>query len=519
MTASSRLPLLAHRGAYPGGSSSLRRWGQLLRESPHVRAFLRAAEEQELLVPLYRLARLRGGVVTRANAYFIVRELAFNQVPNRFRLTRSDYQRFAVVMDGLETPFKIEREFLRPVIKGPESLLSPEAVDLTDQRVFVVSLDKDSLRANRSNGALEYLRRGETFEYKLSEDTLKGGVPAKRSQIKNRKPYWYSLSVPSVSGPRIVVPEHFDRRYLSTLLDEADESVVIDKLFVVEPLHPEDAELILLSLNSLLGWYQIELRGRTQLGQGVLEIKKADLRGLLVINPAKISKADRRVLVQAFAPLRSTPPRDSLAEIAEPVRISFDETLFRIIGCEIAETARLEVERELRAAIAERAERKASVAEAKLDRRRSSTTAANVDAYAARLASQIEPHPNPASLVRTGTPTWSIPVTGLVDGELTIGTGLFDQGRVYAGDVCIAQAHDMAGAQYLRAVLIADPGATAVEVPMDPALGEVMTEWRALSKSWRQRFDALTADVTSPISDPRLREEVTQRALKLVHAP
>jgi hypothetical protein len=36
---------------------------------------------------------LRDGVITRANAYFIMRELPFDQIPNRFHVTRQDYTR------------------------------------------------------------------------------------------------------------------------------------------------------------------------------------------------------------------------------------------------------------------------------------------------------------------------------------------------------------------------------------------------------------------------------------------
>ena len=59
------------------------------------------------------LGRLHSGVVPRANAYFIVQELPFNQIPIRMHVTRADLKRIAVVVDGLGYICKIEREFLK----------------------------------------------------------------------------------------------------------------------------------------------------------------------------------------------------------------------------------------------------------------------------------------------------------------------------------------------------------------------------------------------------------------------
>jgi hypothetical protein len=96
-------------------------------------------------------------------------------------------------MDGTQTPFKIERESLKSIIKGPDALRTPVEVSVEDQRLFDVVLSKEDLRKRHANGTLAYLRRGESVPYNVSDDTLKGGIPAQRSNIKNRKPFWYSL--------------------------------------------------------------------------------------------------------------------------------------------------------------------------------------------------------------------------------------------------------------------------------------------------------------------------------------
>jgi hypothetical protein len=458
-------------------------------------------------------------VVTRANAYFIVRELPFDSIPTRFNITRRDLRHIAVVMDGKEAVFRIERGFLRPVIKGPESLLSPIEHEGTDERLFAVEASKEELRDHGSTGALAYLRRGETVAYAVSEDSLKGGIPAERSQIKNRRPYWYSLSVPDSDGVRIVVPEHLDKRYIATLLKETDQSVVIDKLYVLNPVDPRFGEFIHASLNSLLTWYQLELRGRTQLGEGVLEVKVPDWNGVLVLNPAQVDARRRRRLLEAYSPLAGERITDSLEGVGELTRSQFDQLYLSFTGSADAAADRLMLERELRTAVAERHDRRASVADAKIDRRRAVSPNASTDAHAARIAAAVEPFPDPRESVPDGTPSWPVAITGQIAGTVTIGTELFDQGNVYSSGRCIAHAGDIQGAQFLQTVLLRDPELTAVDIPMDPALTQLMLQWREKVIGWRARFDAVAEPVVRQVLDERLRATIRRRALSLLHAP
>jgi hypothetical protein len=518
MTLASKLALLESKGAYPRPGSVIKRWGQIIRESPSVAAILLRLQESGDLVSLSSLGRIHSGVVTRANAYFIVRELPFNQIPRRFGLTGRDAKRVAVVMDGLETPHRIEREFLKPLIKGPEALLSPLLVERSEQRLVDVTMDKGRLRERGMTGALAYLRRGETVAYNVSDDTLKGGIPAQRSQIKNRKPFWYTLNVPEMTGPRIALPEHFDSRYLATILPAKNDAVVIDTLYTFTPTEPDEVELIWASLNSLLTWYQIELRGRTQHGEGVLKVKIPDYGGILVANPARLSRSRAHALRAAFDTISQEPLTDSLEVVSGINRVAFDEMYLEAVRWQDAAANRLLLERELRAAIGERKERKASVAEAKLDRRQAIDVTASIDAYASRLAAGIDPFPDPRRFVSSARRVHAVAITGPFEGRLTIGTELFNQGEVLAGGIRIAQAPNVLSAEYIRVVLLHDPGMTHVDVPVEPELSRVMVIWQSAVTEWQARFEQAAESLTLTIADSRVRRAIRQRALSLLHA-
>lgn len=337
-----------------GAVANGRRWGQLLRQTDAVDRILRRARERGLLAPLGELADLTGGLVTRANAYFLVREIA---PPHGVGGVAG--AGVVAVVDGTGAALTIERCYLRPAIKGPEALLTPTRVRDSDLRLVHITAGRDELRRDRAVHALRYIERGETVAYRLSPDSLKGGVPALRSNIRNRRPHWYSLRVPDGADERLLVPEHADRRYPAVLLDGSLAGhVVIDKLFVVTPRAAGTAHVLLASLNSLLTWLQLELCGRTQLGQGVLELKKADWSGVLVLNPDRLTDAGRAGLLTSFAPVAGEFGRDAAGACGEPLRQAFDRIVFRLCGADDPEAARVRFERELRSAVSERRNRR-----------------------------------------------------------------------------------------------------------------------------------------------------------------
>ena len=172
------LDRLADPGEYIGSNKTKVRWGQLIRESVTLAEEEERLKANESLIRLGALGKIRGGIVTRANAFFLVREIPFDQIPTRLKVTRSDLKRVAVISDGLDHITKVEREYLKPIIKGPESLESAFGIKRSEMRLFDVGDSKRELEKKHANGALAYLRRGETMNFKISNDDLKGGIPA-----------------------------------------------------------------------------------------------------------------------------------------------------------------------------------------------------------------------------------------------------------------------------------------------------------------------------------------------------
>lgn len=325
--------------------------------------------------------------------------------------------------------------------------------------------------------------------------------------------------MPVAATTRMVVPEHFARRYIATQVPAGSEAVVIDTCYLVELKDATDADVLLASLNSLLTWYQLELRGRTQHGEGVLKVKIPDWHGLLVLAPGALTDAERTALLAAWAPLAAKAPGSAVDAVVEPDRVIFDDAyLALVLGRTDVEDARLHIERELRAAIAERHTRTESVAEAKLDRTPARRATASVDAYASRVAAKIDSYLDPRQYVVDGVATFPVIVAAAEAGRLSVGTDLFSFNDVFVGDFRVATAADPAGAQFVRGVLLHDPDVGEVHVPAQPELEQVLEAWAHGCAEWQARFETALAEVLTGIVDERTRTEIRDRALVLLHA-
>jgi hypothetical protein len=451
-----------------------------------------------------------------------VRELPLEEVPERFQITERDYRRVAVVEDGMKTRHKIERPCLRPILKGPESLIGPAETAKTDERLFdCLSRSKEELREMRANGALAYLKRGETVDYRVSSDSLKGGIPAQRAQVRGRRPYWYSLHSPAEDSVRLVVPEHFDRRFVASLIPAERDAVVIDKLFSIEPHQGIDPEFLLATLSSLLTWYQLEMRGRTQHGEGVLEVKIADWDSVLVLNPHELAEEEKVSLLSSFEPLRQRRTEAVDQEVVDPERVRFDESYISLCGAGDPASSRQEIERQLRAAMSERHERARSMDQAKAAKAAPKKATASIDAFASRIAASLEPYPDPRRFTPetlTAAESNAILVSTPWEETLSVGEDLLSQGEVLAGEQLIAHAGDLQAAQYLRGVLLHDPEITTVEVPRGEKLTETMKRWEAECKSWLAHFEEEAERTLVSVADERTKKQIRDRALLFLHA-
>jgi hypothetical protein len=194
--------------------------------------------------------------------------------------------------------------------------------------------------------------------------------------------------------------------------------------------------------------------------------------------------------LEHFTPVVSEPTGDIESELARPERNEFDDAVLGAAGAVDAEEARLTIERDLRALVA-RKSRARSVASAQADRTPGRRVRAAADAFASRIAAQLEPHPDPRDFVPESSVLPQLVAVRLpIDGTLTIGEDLFTHGVVFAGSEPVAEPGEPKAAQFIRGALLHDPTQDVVEVPSEPFLTETLEEWRTATDEWFAIFES-----------------------------
>jgi hypothetical protein len=227
--------------------------------------------------------------------------------------------------------FRIEQEFLIPVVKSPrdvQSLVVPSEGLRTV--LFHCPHSRDQLRELGATGAIAYISWGEDQTRFVEGDGDRDALswPSLPS-LRGRVP-WYSLALPPMA--HLLCPRFFHRRFFFAL---PTDGILLDQTFYglelatdMQPLRP----LLGALLNSSLGYLMLETHGRTGLGDGVRQFALRDMADLPVPDPARVDPAFVPVLIEVFEHLATRPILSIEDEVQQVDRRELDDALCRALG-------------------------------------------------------------------------------------------------------------------------------------------------------------------------------------------
>jgi type I restriction-modification system DNA methylase subunit len=227
------------------------KWGKYIK-APEI--FFRILEKGNgKIVPLKKVARVVGGIITGNNEFFYLSEEKAKK-------------------------WGIEDEFLIPVVKTPRELstISFSKKDLKYRLIFV-DKDKKSL--------------GDTNTLKYIEEAEKRGISTAPT-FKGRK-HWYQI--PDLKVADLLWP---DLRYERHICHVNQDKVPFEhNYYGFMPKNPKRSKALCAYLNSTVAWLFVEIFGRTGLGQGAIRLVGKDLRTFPVIqiDSKKLSPAFKRL--------------------------------------------------------------------------------------------------------------------------------------------------------------------------------------------------------------------------------
>lgn len=258
------------------------RWGPLLR-APDV--FLRRPTRPT--APLGDWASIQRGYTTGANPFFY--------------LTAADVARWS-----------IEPDFRRPLLKSLRRIDRLRiGTDLARRELLVIPPEADI----RDRAVAEYVAWGEQHGYHL------------RRTCASRHP-WYAL--PLQEPGSMLLPKGIWMRHMSPHMVEA---VLVDQQLYRVQLGKGIAPLVAAALlNSAWFALQCELRGRVNLGEGVLWLATYELEAMQLPDPFQLDRRQVDRLSYAFQWLADRPVGLTSDELDNPARRNLDDTVFEMLG-------------------------------------------------------------------------------------------------------------------------------------------------------------------------------------------
>jgi hypothetical protein len=276
---------IRRQGALAAGE----RWGSLLRAPKFT--VRRPAHPN---APLGDWAVIRRGYTTGANEFFY--------------LNREQVERWG-----------IEPEFRRPLLKSLRGAraLRVGAADCRHELLLI-----PEAACLEGTAAAAYLAWGEAR-----------GV-SRRTTCAGRRP-WYAL--PAQSPGALLLAKGVWQRHFAPVSD--GPFAVDQQLYRVAPVEGVSPGVAAALLNSAWFALQCELRGRVNLGEGVLWLATYELGELSLPDPRLLDDATRLTLAEQFRRVAKRPVRDTIDALERPERRALDETVFDLVGLPIAERA------------------------------------------------------------------------------------------------------------------------------------------------------------------------------------
>ncbi|HEC67396.1 MAG TPA: SAM-dependent DNA methyltransferase [Candidatus Desulfofervidus auxilii] len=266
------------------------KWGKYLR-APEI--YFEILEKcRDKLVPLKEVAEVRFGIKTGINEFFYLDDEKIKK-------------------------WKIEEEFLKPVIKSPKEsdtiLIDPQKLKY---KIFICNKSKEELKKEGKSGALKYIEWGE-------KQKTKNGVPwPEVPSVKGRK-YWYLSEERNEPIVWIMLYNPSFKTFLNK-----EKTLIDHTLYGISPKIDIFGETLIQFLNSSFANLQAEIIGYPQMAAGGLKTHVEDIQNFLFVPSFKLNKN----IQKSFLKLLSRPIKPIFEEVKMKDRQELDSAILEALG-------------------------------------------------------------------------------------------------------------------------------------------------------------------------------------------
>lgn len=233
---------------------------------------------------------------------------------------------FFVLSHAEATQWGIEEQYLKPIISSPADIhtlnMTPEDVR---EKILLVDEQKNELKGTN---VLSYIQDGERKRLLIKRGYRRGKsvIGYNKLPTLRHKKLWYSLRRRSPCP--ILVPAFVRNRFFALKNDA--RAYATANFYGIRPHNDENVTLILAYLNSSLATALVELKGKTSLGRGLLDIRSYVLRSLPVPNFRRVDVSSKIRLGALFRTMCKAQRAGDL-DLLRKTRTEIDREIFQIL--------------------------------------------------------------------------------------------------------------------------------------------------------------------------------------------
>ena len=304
------------------------RWGLFKGSKTYLELLFNFMEGKESVLNFMDdIIDLQRGLTTNGNDMFYL--------PSKHWEYSLETEKYLVLKNINRRIIKIDKNYLRPLIRTSDYKDSSYVLShlnkshKEDYVLWVKNIEKIEHK-----GTKEYLEWAEGFI--LESNKTENAYPsiAKVITDENKRNYWTKLS--DRSNAKFLFKTAIHKNF-SIFYNNISEGQVDKRLFLGKSKIKANDNLIFAVLNSIITYLGMELIGRTNLGEGALDVNVVDYKKILILNPLLLEdnlKNDGKLdeFLKIVELVLNKKPQNIDLEMKDQDRLKMDVIMLKYIG-------------------------------------------------------------------------------------------------------------------------------------------------------------------------------------------
>lgn len=303
----------------------LGKWGVIKGPKKYLQIVIRFLNREDVgLKTLGDILNVDRGLTTNANEIFYL--------PSKHWTYLDETENHLTLRGSLHKALKMNKKYLRPLIRPAH---------IEDSAYIVTKLSKkkhedyvlwiEDTSKVKDPGVIDYMKWAADFAKKQNEID-NDSFPTVVGKIES--PYWAQL--PDKSSAKFFFKNDLNKNY-AIYLNRILEAQVDKRLFLGNSKVDVDERILFSVLNSVFTYLGMELIGRSNLGEGALDVNIVDYKKIPIVDPAKLkAKLEKDGHLDDFLKtvdkMLEMKPRDIESEARNENRLEIEQAVLGTLG-------------------------------------------------------------------------------------------------------------------------------------------------------------------------------------------